>query len=207
VIQHTTFGETTLEIARDVIERFHYSGSVPTGQNRFFVWRVDVNGTSVPLTGDMFGSAIYAVADYGIGVNPYQAAFVSDLFKRTVTPTEIIELKRLARVEPRIEGLPLTYFLAKCHKVLRREGYRCVVSFSDPAHSHTGGIYRAANFKHCGKTSEEWHVVDTEGNLRHRRYAYRYARRNGVSIAEARQELGLERTPTPPKDRWVLWLS
>ena len=49
-----------------------------------------------------------------------------------------------------------------------RQGVKFVVSFSDPANGHNGGIYKAANFKHLGKSNAEWHVVDKNGVLRHR---------------------------------------
>ena len=206
MLSRTHVGKTTLEVAAPVIERWHYSHRVPTGKNLFYVWRLDGNGLTLPFASDMFGSVIYAVANYGIGVNPFQAAFVARQYNKSLSNDQLVELKRLARVEPKLDGLPLTYFLARCHKLLARSGYRCVVSFSDPAQKHTGGIYKAANFDHCGQSSEEFHLLDAEGNVRHRRYAYRYARRNGVSIDEAREELGVQRVATPPKDRWVLWL-
>lgn len=199
-----TVGESDLATAGPLIERWHYSHRVPTGENIFYVWWIDAGGR---LPSDLFGQSIYAAACYGIGVNPFQAAFLEREYGyRVYTPTALVELKRLARVEPKLDGLPLTRFLAQCHRLLKRRGYRLVVSFSDPAHGHNGGIYRAANFKHCGQTAEEWHVADESGDVRHRRYAYRYARRNGVSIAEARSELNLTRVLTPAKDRWVLQL-
>ena len=118
----------------------------------------------------------------------------------------MVDLKRLCRVEPRDGSMPLTRMLAKCHRLLAKDGIRMVVSFSDPAHGHTGGIYRAANFTHAGMTQAEFHTIGEDGEVRHRRFAYRYARRNGVSIAEARDVLGLRRIRTVPKDRWFLWL-
>ena len=196
-------GETSLEVARPMIERWHYSHRVPTGQNIFFAWRVP---TVAGLAADMLGDALYAVACYGIGVNPYQAAFLAREYGYEVETEQLVELKRLCRVEPKVDAYPLTHFLAQCHRALRVRGYRVVVSFSDPAHSHTGGIYRAANFQHRGQTQAEFHLQGEDGEVRHRRFAFRYARRNGVPTAQAREELGLERIETPPKDRWVLSL-
>ena len=181
------------ELAHPFIERWHYSERVPTGKNIFFGWFVGL-------------FELYAVADYGIGINPYQSKFLSKETGESVTNSGLLELKRLCRSEPKQEGYPLTAFLARCHKLLKRRDYEYSVSFSDPSYGHNGGVYKAANFDYLGKTNAEYHVVDQDGNARHRRYPYRYARRNNVTIQEAREELGLERIKTLPKDRWFLRL-
>lgn len=179
--------------AKPIIETYHYSHKVPTGKNIFFGWFVD--------------DELYAVADYGIGVNVYQSSFLSRRTGLPVSNINLVELKRLARIEPKRDELPLTSFLAGCHKLLAQFGYEFVVSFSDPAHGHTGGIYKAANFVYLGQTFREWHVQDAEGIIRHRRYPYRFARRNGCTIGEAREQLGLTRVLMPAKDRWFLAIS
>jgi len=90
--------------------------------------------------------------------------------------------------------------------MLKKEGYRFIISFSDPTYGHDGGIYKAANFENIGKTNAETHAVDTEGNIRHRRLYFRYARREGIDVARARVELGLSLVKTIPKDRWLISL-
>jgi len=175
--------------ARPFIEKWHYSKKVPTGKNIFFGW--------------YHSDFLYAVADYGIGVNPFQASFLSRVTGENVTNETLLELKRLCRTEPR-RNVYLTQFLARCHKLLKTVGYKFIVSFSDPEHGHSGGIYKAANFAHLGRTNPEWHLVDSNGNKRHRRFAYRYSRRNGCTTDEARNALGLSRVKTLPKDRWFI---
>ena len=101
----------------------------------------------------------------------------------------------------------LTRFLKLCHDLLRADGIRFIVSFSDPAQGHTGGIYKAANFTHLGKTEAEIHCIDSNGDLQHRRTAYRYSRRHNVSTSEARQALGFTPVKTLEKDRWFLALT
>ena len=197
LVVETRVSELPLVLAAGFIEHWHYSGCVPTGKNIFFGWFVPGDQT-------LLGESLYAVADYGIGVNPYQAQYLARCTGYEVAEGNLVELKRLCRSEPRLDRFPLTAFLARCHRLLRASGYRYVVSYSDPFHGHSGGIYKAANFQHLGATNAEWHVQDADGVIRHRRYAYRYARRNGVSTAEARQALGLKRVQMPPKDRWFL---
>ena len=179
-------------LAKSFIERWHYSGRCPTGKNIFF--------------GGYLDGELYCVADYGIGVNAYQARYLARETGLPVTSDTLLELKRLCRTEPK-RGWPLTAFMAACHRHLRLLGYRYIVSFSDPEQGHSGGIYRAANFTHLGQTAAEFHVIDKDGEKRHRRYPFRHARRNGISIAQAREELGLVRVKTQPKDRWFLPLD
>ena len=185
----TDFRRIEYRTAAEHVCAHHYSGCMPSGRNICFGWYID--------------GALYAVAVYGNGVNPYQASYLSRTTGLPITNQSYVELKRLARADKR-EGFPLTWFLARAHKDLRADGYRLVISFSDPAHGHAGGIYKAANFIYAGKTKAEWHCVSSDGEFVHRRVAYRHARRHGITIAEARQVLDLTPTKTPQKTRWVL---
>ena len=192
-----------ISIARPFIEQWHYSGRCPTGQNRFFgMYVTGLSGTQA----DLFGETLYAVSDYGIGVNPYQAQSLSKMANRAIDKDRLLELKRLCRIEPKLKKYPLTQFLARCHKMLKTIGYTDIVSFSDPAFGHSGGIYKAANFQYLGQTNAENHAEDSEGVPRHRRQYFRFARRHGISNAEAREQLGLRLVKTLPKDRWLLQL-
>jgi hypothetical protein len=109
----------------------------------------------------------------------------------------------------------------------RTHGIRFIVSFSDPKFNafdikrngipyESGGIYRAANFRYLGKTNKEWHVMDREGVIRHRRFAYRHMKRQNktkkvgevpMTLSDARQFFGLTRVCTVAKDRWFLDLG
>lgn len=190
------------DAAEDFIIKWHYSRRCPTGKNIFFGWYINTGESSI--YSDMFGNVLYAVADYGIGVNPYQAQSLSKLTGFNVENDKLLELKRLCRIEPKLELFPLTKFISQCHKMLRKEGYCYIVSFSDPNYGHTGGIYKAANFLYLGKTNAELHTVDKDGVIRHRRYYFRYARRNNVDMNQAREDLGLSIIKTMPKDRWFI---
>lgn len=193
------------EIAKEFIKKWHYSKRCPTGKNIFFGWFV--SGKEYGIEADLLGESLYAVADYGIGVNPYQAQSLTKLTGIEIDNNKLLELKRLVRIEPKVDKLPLTLFIAKCHKLLKQEGYCYIVSFSDPNYGHSGGIYKAANFTYLGKTNAETHAVEKDGTVRHRRLYFRYARRNDVSVAQAREELGLKLIKTVPKDRWFIQIS
>jgi hypothetical protein len=174
--------------AKRMVEAHHYSGCMPRGRNICYEW-VGPDG-------------VYACAVYGNGINPYQASFLARVTGLPVTKGNYVELKRLVRCEPRIEGVQLTQFLAMCHADLAQDGWLYVVSFSDPEQGHAGTIYKAANFFDLGQTQAEWHVVDADGKRRHRRVAYRHSRLHGITIAEARAALGFTRERTMPRDRW-----
>lgn len=179
-----------ISVAKPFIEKWHYSKKCPTGKNIFFGW--------------FSKGQLYAIADYGIGVNPYQASYLSRLLQLHISNDNLLELKRLCRIEPKNDNMPLTKFLSKCHKRLKLLGYKYIVSFSDPQYGHSGGIYKAANFTNIGKTNAERHVVDSNGNIRHRRLYFRYSERRGISVKEAREELNLKVIKTLPKDRWFI---
>lgn len=167
--------------AKDFVETWHYSKRMPTGQNICYgCWNENY---------------CYAVIVYGIGVNPYQAAFLG--------VDSVVEIKRMCRREPK-EKFPLSRLIGLTTKWLRKESpFGAVVAFADPEQGHEGTVYKASGFKHEGMSNAEWHLVDGSGEKRHRRYAFRMARRNGITVEEARKQLNVERIRTEPKHRWV----
>jgi hypothetical protein len=128
-------------------------------------------------------------------VNPYQAQFLN--VKR------VIEIKRLARSEPKLE-YPMSRFISVTSKMVRKEfPYDCIIAFADPDQGHEGTVYKASGFTLHGMTNAEWHLEDSSGEKRHRRFAFRHARRNNQSVGESRDELGVTRVQTKPKYRWI----
>lgn len=172
--------------ARPFVEQWHYSKCLPTGKNicyGLFEGETD----------------LHAVIVYGIGVNPYQARFLG--------VERVLEIKRMCRSEPP-RGYQLSRFIAITLRFIRREhDPQCIVAFADPEQGHEGTVYKASGFERHGMTNAEWHVIDKNGVKRHRRYAYRYAKRNGCTIAQARDMLGLTRIQTLPKIRWIKRLT
>lgn len=168
-------------MARAMVEHWHYSKRMPTGKNLCY--------------GLWCGPTLYAVIVYGIGVNPFQAKFLG--------VSRVLEIKRMCRAEPRLD-YPLSRFIALTMKMaVRRYPCDCVVAFADPEQDHKGTVYKASGFTLHGETNPEWHLIDADGNKRHRRYAFRHARRNGSTVAESRDALGCTRVKTKPKLRWV----
>ena len=101
-----------------VIEKYHYSQNVPAGKNIYFGYYVNED-------------LLYAVAIYGIGVNNNGPAYLARVTGRDVTVQNSLELKRLARIEPKIDAAP-DDLLAICHRLLKKEGYKSVVKLLRP---------------------------------------------------------------------------
>jgi len=163
---------------------WHYSHRIPTGKNICF--------------GLWYGDELYAVIVYGIGVNPYQATFLN--------VQSVIEIKRMCRSEPK-KNYELSRFIRLSLKMAKKiMDFHAVVAFADTEQGHEGTVYKAAGFTHEGYTNPEWHLIGEDGEKRHRRYAFRMARRNRITVSEARNALGMKRVKTKPKHRWVLRL-
>jgi len=168
-------------VAKKWVETWHYSKRMPTGKNICY--------------GLYANSELYAIIVYGIGVNPYQARFLG--------VERVLEIKRMCRSEPPLQ-YPLSRFIALTAKmVLKVYKHDCLVAFADPEYGHEGTVYKACGFTLHGMTNPEWHLEDDRGGRRHRRFVFRYAQRNGKTLAESREELKLKRIRTPPKYRWI----
>ena len=178
---HFYIAPITHQQARKHVECWHYSQRMPTGKNICF--------------GVFHEAGLYAVIVYGIGVNPYQAS--------SLGVSSVLEIKRMCRSEPR-EDYPLSRFIRLTLRKLNP--IDAVVAFADPEQGHEGTVYKAAGFAHEGMTAAEWHLVGEDGVQRHRRYAYRMARRNGLTVSQARDTLKMTRRQSAPKHRWVLRL-
>ena len=167
--------------AKLFVESWHYSKRIPTGKNISFGVRRD--------------GSLYAVIVYGIGVNPYQASFLG--------VDKVMEIKRMCRREPK-EDYPLSRFIALTTNMLKKMyAFNAIVAFADPEHGHEGTVYKAAGYEYRGTTNAEFHLVEEDGTIRHRRFAFRMARRNGITVGEAREQLNVKRIRTAPKHRWV----
>jgi hypothetical protein len=183
-----------MDVARTFVALWHYAGDVPTGKNTAFGWFIE--------------SELYAVAVYGVGVFHNQHQFLARESGLPVERGNVLELRRLCRIEPPRKDRQLSQFIAACHRILKKDhGVRFVVSFSDPARGHNGGIYRASNFKHFGQTRPETHTIAANGEMVARTLVHFRATRARQSLAEMREALGVRQQVTRPKDRWMIDLG
>lgn len=124
-------------IIQPVIERVHYSHSIfGVTVTRCFAVRVGA---------EIVGGAIFGLPA-GAGV------------ARKYGADGLVELRRFVLTDecPRnAESRVLAVML----RALKREGFRRVLSYADPAHGHRGTIYSALGFKYHGTTSKRKHVM------------------------------------------------
>jgi hypothetical protein len=131
------------EQARSFVLAQHYSGTYPAARRRF---------------GLFHGGRLVGVAVFSVPVN--------DL---TLTQTlgiddarDGLELGRFVLLDE-VPGNGETWFLGRCFRLLRREDFAGVVSFSDPCQrtnqhgelvfkGHHGGIYQAHNAVYLGRS-------------------------------------------------------
>ena len=186
--------------ARPLVEEFHYSRNLPSGKNICFGWFLP----------EEEGEKLYAVAVYGIGSNNN----VYDFFAKTTglpcSDKNLYELKRLVRSGTKEERqVSLSQMLSFCHRSLLKEnGIRYVISYSDPEFNPSGGIYAASNFVLVGWSKPETDILNGEGLKINRRTLLHWRNRNGhPSIEQACANLGYQKVKTPPKKRWFIALD
>jgi hypothetical protein len=120
-----------------VIERVHYSHSI-FGVTTDFCYAVEHR--SVIVGGAIFGKP----AAYNVAAK-YGAEGLTELRRFVLTD----ECPRNS--ESRVIGFML--------RDLKREGVKRVLSYADPAHGHSGVIYKALGFKYMGKTAKRKHIM------------------------------------------------
>lgn len=69
-------------------------------------------------------------------------------------PDKCLELRRLCLIDDTPKNAE-SYFVSRTIKWLKKNtNWKFIVSYADPEHGHAGTIYKAANFKYEGETSE-----------------------------------------------------
>jgi hypothetical protein len=129
--------------ARAFVESNHYSNSYPAARWRFGMYR----------RGQLVGVAVFS--------HPASDKVLTNAFAIEAA-TDAVELGRFVLL-PCVPGNGETWFLSRCHRILRREGLAGVVSFSDPTRrtnaaglvvfgGHYGCIYQASSARFCGRS-------------------------------------------------------
>lgn len=135
-------GEGADNIARDFIEREHYSGSMPAARERVGLYRA----------GSLVGVIVFS--------HPAQDKVLACL---PVPKAEAVELGRLVLLDD-VPANGESWFIARAFAILRARGYTGVVSFADPVArasvdgvvvkpGHIGGIYQASNAVFAGRAT------------------------------------------------------
>ncbi len=128
------------KVAREFIERHHYSGRYVAARRRFGYYR----------KGELVGVAVFSV--------PCSPAVLTNVFPGDWRAS--LELGRFVLLDE-VPGNGESHFLGKCLSTLHRDGFIGVVSFSDPVQrttadgrrifpGHVGTIYQASNARFVG---------------------------------------------------------
>jgi hypothetical protein len=123
------------------VQTHHYSGSYPAARERFGLFR----------RGELVGTAVFSV--------PCRDEVLTSVFPDAQAS---VELGRLVLLDD-VPGNGETWFLARALRLLAREGFVGVLSFSDPFPraaldgsrvfpGHVGTIYQAGNATYLGRS-------------------------------------------------------
>ena len=173
------------EAAKYACEKWHYSGRMYVNKTvKIGVWE---------------GAEFVGVVVYGTGCqhlgNPYG-----------LTTFETCELVRVAL---RSHAHPVSRMLAVSFSMLRKANpkLRLIVSFSDTAQGHHGGIYQATNWLYAGSMS--YHEYEVKGERVPPRTMYNRHGKGGQSVAWLRANVdpNARRVETPPKHKYLMPLD
>lgn len=128
--------------AKEFVKAHHYSGSYPADRRRFGLYAKG---------GGLVGVAVFSV--------PMQQNLFRDWF--SAPASECVELGRFVLLDE-VGANAETWFLSRCFKALKREGFAGILSFSDPVprmtergrvafSGHIGTIYQAHNAHYLGR--------------------------------------------------------
>lgn len=136
--------------AKFAVFRWHYSRTMPIGK----LIRVGVWEASAFVGCVIFGQGAGKATDgrrYGLG--------------RT------LEMCELVRVALGSHATPVSRIVAIAIRMVKAAspGLRLIVSFADPAHNHTGGIYQAGNWTYVGESARGLYYRRQDGTLTHNR--------------------------------------
>ena len=173
------------EAAKYACEHWHYSG------------RMYVNKTA--KIGAWEDSQFIGMVVFGVGCQ-----FIGKPYG--LTPFETCELVRVALRE---HVAPVSRILAIALRMVRKAnpGLRLVVSFSDTAQNHHGGIYQATNWIYAG--TQEYHEYEVKGErVPPRTLHHRYGK-GGQSLPWLRANVDpkARRVVTPGKHKYLMPLD
>lgn len=129
------------KVAKDFVERHHYSRSYPAARHRFGLYRRH----------ELVGVAVFS--------HPPSEDVLAKLPCERLAG---VELGRFVLLDD-VPGNGESWFLARCFEGLRRKGVACLLSHSDPLPrraangnvvmpGHVGTIYQATNAVYAGRT-------------------------------------------------------
>lgn len=180
------FSRCSLSSVSTFVKQHHYSHTHPGGVD--FAFRLDWNG-------GLAGACLFG----------WMAGNPRAVLIKGYAPKDFRELMRLVLLDAAPRNSE-TQFVGWCLRYLRKNTkIVACVSFADPAHGHTGTIYRAGNWHYCGLQKPDRPRIIVDGIEVHPRMAYD---RFGTSSASAIRAMGhvVELRPREPKHKFIYYL-
>lgn len=140
------------QAAKYAVEHWHYSKSLPTSPMvRVGVWEDD----------RYIGCVLFSRGANNNMAKPYGL--------------DVTAACELTRVALSAHQTPVSRILAIAIRMLCKHspGLRLIVSYADPNHGHTGGIYQAGGWVYTGKTTDDFQAIDKRGRTWHSRQVSR----------------------------------
>ena len=172
--------QITEEQAKEFYSTFHYSATVRKGAITY---------------GAFYNQQLVGVISYTFPLRRTTATRLGYELK------EVMEISRMARRTNLICNNFLSWFISKTMRKLPKSA-KCIVSFSDSTYGHTGGVYKAANFKNDGEISPDYTYLSTSGQY-HKKTIWDRAKRMKMTENDYAIKHGLIKTYGGPKTRWI----
>ncbi len=165
--------------AKTFVLAHHYSGCYPAARFRFGLYR----------RGELTGVSVFS--------HPTNNRVLTNVFGGLATDS--VELGRFVLLDE-VPGNGETWFLARCFRLLKEQGLRGVVSFSDPVPrvtakgesiflGHVGTIYQAFNGAYLGRGTRRMLSILPDGSVFSDRAVQKiYKREKGWVYASRRLE-------------------
>jgi hypothetical protein len=139
-----TVREISKNVARDFIERHHYTGKFSSTRYALGVFYVE-DSEHMFFGGD--NEKLIGCMTYGHPVSNRTVGSITDGLELD----EVLELTRLCALDGYGKNLE-SYVIAQSFDWLKKHApeVKVLVSYADPEQAHTGGIYRATNWLYQG---------------------------------------------------------
>jgi len=119
----------------DFIEYWHYSHNV-NGLTTDYCFKL------LDASGQLIGGMIFG-----------KIAMANVWKKYAEAEMDLIELKRLACIDDSPKNTESFFIGGALRYLLKNTGIKTCISYADMTYNHSGGIYKASNFKHVGITN------------------------------------------------------
>lgn len=122
---------------------------------------------------------------------------------------EVLELTRLCVHPSYQKNNLLPWFLTRCEATLSHERptLKCLISFADTTHGHSGAVYKAGNWSLLHEVPPDYAYVTPEGWVMHKLTLYRHAKALGKTEATYAREFGFKKQFGSSKLKFVRHLQ